>query len=78
MKDVCSACHNKNWVDNFYVQYDGLIELYNDKYAKPGKALYDPGQAAAALTRHRSHTRSTGPGSSCGTTRAGGRATARR
>jgi len=40
MKDVCINCHNKQWVENFYVQYDGLIELYNDKYAKPGKALY--------------------------------------
>ncbi|MEE8469594.1 MAG: multiheme c-type cytochrome, partial [Planctomycetota bacterium] len=27
MKDVCFACHDKVWVDNFYVQYDGLIEL---------------------------------------------------
>jgi hypothetical protein len=40
MKDVCLNCHNQNWVDNFYVQYDGLIELYNEKYAKPGLALY--------------------------------------
>ncbi len=40
MKDVCSACHNEEWVDNFYAQYDGLIELYNEKFAKPGKALY--------------------------------------
>jgi hydroxylamine dehydrogenase len=39
MKDVCSACHAENWVDNFYVQYDALIELYNEKYAKPGQAL---------------------------------------
>jgi len=40
MKDVCLNCHNKQWVDNFYVQYDGLIELYNEKFAKPGLALY--------------------------------------
>ncbi|MCP5024504.1 MAG: hydroxylamine oxidoreductase [bacterium] len=40
MKDVCSNCHNGGWVDNFYKQYDGLIELYNEKFAKPGKALY--------------------------------------
>ncbi|MCP3978873.1 MAG: hydroxylamine oxidoreductase [bacterium] len=39
MKDVCSNCHAKPWVDNFYVQYDALIDLYNGKYAKPGKAL---------------------------------------
>ena len=40
MKDVCVNCHNANWVDNWYVQADALIDLYNDKYAKPGKALY--------------------------------------
>jgi len=40
MKDVCTNCHNKGWVDNFYVQYDGLVELYNEKFAKPGAALY--------------------------------------
>ena len=40
MKDVCSNCHQKQWVDNFYVQYDSLIELYHDKFAKPGAELY--------------------------------------
>jgi hypothetical protein len=40
MKKVCSSCHNKNWVNNWYVQYDALIDLYNNKFAKPGLALY--------------------------------------
>ena len=40
MGDVCMNCHSKNWVDNFYVQYDSLIQLYNEKFAKPGVALY--------------------------------------
>ncbi len=40
MKDVCAACHNEDWVDNFYVQYDGLVTLYNEKFGKPGSALY--------------------------------------
>ncbi len=40
MKDVCLNCHDTQWVENFYVQYDALIELYNEKYAKPGLALY--------------------------------------
>ena len=30
----------QQWVDNFYVQYDGLIDLYNEKFAKPGLELY--------------------------------------
>lgn len=40
MQNVCLNCHNQNWVDNFYIQYDALIDLYNDKYAKPGEALH--------------------------------------
>jgi hypothetical protein len=40
MQDVCLNCHNQHWVDNFYVQYDGLVELYNEKFAKPGLELY--------------------------------------
>ncbi len=40
MKDVCSSCHSDDYVDNFYQQYDGLVELYGKKFAKPGKALY--------------------------------------
>ncbi len=41
MQDVCAHCHSKQWVDNFYVQYDGLVELYNEKYGKPGAELYE-------------------------------------
>jgi len=40
MKDVCSACHTENYIENFYIQYDGLVELYGKKFAKPGLALY--------------------------------------
>ncbi len=39
MKNVCLNCHNNQWVDNFYTQYDALIELYHDKFAKPGQEL---------------------------------------
>src|SRR3989338_4932964 len=28
MKNVCLNCHNQNYVDNFYFQYDSLIQLY--------------------------------------------------
>jgi len=37
---VCMNCHNRNFVDSFYNQYDGLIELYHEKFARPGLALY--------------------------------------
>ena len=39
MKDVCFACHEESYVESFYIQYDGLIELYNNKYALPGIEL---------------------------------------
>jgi len=39
MQDVCMNCHGGGYIDNFYQQYDGLIELYNSKFAKPGQAL---------------------------------------
>ena len=39
MKNVCLNCHNNQWVDNFYTQYDALIELYHAKFAKPGQEL---------------------------------------
>lgn len=40
MQDVCLNCHNKQWVENFYVQYDSLVELYNTKFGRPGSELY--------------------------------------
>jgi len=44
MKDVCFNCHNSKFVDNFYLQYDSLIDLYHEKFAKPGLALYNAAQ----------------------------------
>jgi hypothetical protein len=45
MKKVCAVCHVPNYVNNFYEQYDGVINLYNTKFAEPGikimKLLYD-------------------------------------
>jgi len=40
MQNVCINCHNVNYVQAFYQQYDGLIDLYHAKYAEPGLALY--------------------------------------
>ncbi len=44
MQQVCTVCHTPSYVDNFYEQYDGVINLYNSKFAKPGmnfmKILY--------------------------------------
>ena len=40
MVDVCLNCHNTHFTSAFYQQYDALIDLYHDKFAKPGMALY--------------------------------------
>lgn len=39
MQNVCQSCHNQGFVENFYIQYDSLIDLYNTKFAKPGLDL---------------------------------------
>jgi hypothetical protein len=41
MTDVCMACHDQQWIGNFYTQYDALVELYNTKFGQPGKDLYN-------------------------------------
>jgi len=35
MKDVCTACHGASFVDGHYYQFDALVHLYNEKFAKP-------------------------------------------
>jgi hypothetical protein len=39
MKQVCSHCHTEDYVAAFYEQYDDLVVLYNEKFAKPGQAI---------------------------------------
>ena len=41
MKKVCTVCHTPNYVDNFYDQYDGVVALYNSKFADPGISIMD-------------------------------------
>ncbi|MBM4054617.1 MAG: hypothetical protein FJ264_08085 [Planctomycetes bacterium] len=49
MKGVCRNCHNETHIDNFYRQFDSLVELYNDKFAKPAQALMKELVADGAL-----------------------------
>jgi hydroxylamine dehydrogenase len=39
MKDVCLNCHAEDYISSFYIQYDALIDLYHEKFAKPGLEL---------------------------------------
>ncbi len=40
MKKVCAACHNINFINSFYVQYEAELQLYNQKFAEPGAKLF--------------------------------------
>jgi len=40
MKRVCQACHASDFTDNFFLQYEGLLALYDQKFATPGEKLY--------------------------------------
>lgn len=51
MKDVCSACHNATTVKGHYKQFDDLVELYNDKYAKPIAAVMKELEDKGYLTK---------------------------
>jgi hydroxylamine dehydrogenase len=35
MKEVCSSCHGSQFAEGHYYQFDALVELYNEKFAKP-------------------------------------------
>ena len=52
MKDVCTACHVESVVSGHYKQFDDLVDLYNEKFAKPiaasMKELQDKGYITQA------------------------------
>ncbi len=52
MKDVCYQCHGAPFVEGFYKQFDELVLLYNEKFAKPAtavrKALIEAGKLTPA------------------------------
>jgi hydroxylamine dehydrogenase len=39
MQEVCLNCHQKAFVGGHYYQYDALVKLYNEKFAKPAGAI---------------------------------------
>ncbi|HXU07781.1 MAG TPA: multiheme c-type cytochrome [Blastocatellia bacterium] len=51
MQEVCSNCHAAGWVENFYKQYDNTVDLYNEKFAKPAKAIMEKLLADGKLTK---------------------------
>ncbi|MCK5124686.1 MAG: hypothetical protein KAR42_00375 [candidate division Zixibacteria bacterium] len=39
MKNVCVACHSNTFADGHYYQFDALVNLYNEKFAKPATEI---------------------------------------
>jgi hypothetical protein len=50
MKAVCSNCHTPDYVNGFYQQYDDLVILYNEKFARPGKEIVEALRKEGLLT----------------------------
>jgi hypothetical protein len=51
MTGACLNCHNNTYVDNFYVQYDSLVSLYDTKFAIPAQKMMDDLMADSVLNR---------------------------
>jgi hydroxylamine dehydrogenase len=49
MTEVCLNCHQEKFVGNFFIQYEALIDLYDQKYAEPGLRLYKAASAVLKL-----------------------------
>lgn len=41
MMTVCMSCHTSKVVENFYEQFDNVVNLYDSKYGEPGTRLMD-------------------------------------
>ena len=79
MKQVCCDCHTPDYVNLFYKQYDDFVVHYNEKFAKPGQTIMERARLERLITKTRvRRARSSGPGSTSGTTRAGARGRAPR
>lgn len=50
MRQVCESCHAPEWVGNWYIQYDNLVNLYNDKFGRPSTELFKMAQSTGLLT----------------------------
>jgi len=49
MQDVCLNCHQQRFVDGHYYQYDSLVRLYDEKFAKPAGEIMKIIQAEKLL-----------------------------
>ena len=50
MKSVCANCHAADWVGNFYMQFDSVVDLGNEKFFKPAKDIMGKLQEAGKIS----------------------------
>ncbi len=50
MKSVCTACHSDSVIEGHYKQFDDLVDLYNEKFAKPIAAIMEALKKEGYLT----------------------------
>ncbi len=50
MEGICYACHEKSVIDGHYKQFDDVVELYNEKFAKPIAAIMKDLKQAGYIT----------------------------
>ena len=75
MKDVCSHCHTPDYVNAFYAAVRRPRDPLQREVRQAGSRRSWPRWSTAACARRPNSTRrSSGPGSTCGTTRAAARA----
>jgi hydroxylamine dehydrogenase len=52
MKTACRSCHGERHTDNFFIQGDKAVMLYNDAYYKPAKKMLDELKAKKLLKKN--------------------------
>jgi hypothetical protein len=51
MQDVCASCHSDSVIKGHYSQFDNLVDLYNEKFAKPIAAIMGELKANGYITK---------------------------
>ncbi|MCA9456028.1 MAG: cytochrome C552 [Nitrospiraceae bacterium] len=51
MQNVCTACHTDSVILGHYNQFDKVVDLYNDKFAKPIAAIMSDLQKAGTISQ---------------------------
>jgi hydroxylamine dehydrogenase len=51
MQGVCRNCHGDTYVENFYHQFDSLVMLYNEKFARPAQRIMEELYAEGLLKK---------------------------